>query len=74
MPRRKDPELIDWLKSEARIVLLEDLGSGVLPLNEDELSTEDAWEVYKDHPAFVDLVVFKQFKKQLKAHCEQVSN
>ena len=64
---------IDWRKSHARIVLLEDLESGVLPLEESELSVKEAWALYKNEDGFKNLVEFGQFKKQLEAHREQVS-
>jgi hypothetical protein len=50
---------------------LEDLEEGFLPLNEVQLSTEDAWDAYRSVPEF-EKVSFSQFKKQLKAHRQQV--
>lgn len=70
MPR--DPTYIDWRRSEARIVLLDDLQRNVLPLDENVMSAEEAWVVYSEHEAFKGLVEFRQFKVQLKAHRMQV--
>lgn len=63
---------INWRDSLARIVLLGHLESGVLSLHEKEVSVEEAWEKYRDKEGFKDLVEFSQFKRQLKAHREQV--
>ena len=59
---------IDWRKSEARKILLADVEEGAL---QEEVLVEDAWEFYKQLPAF-SKVPIHQFKKQLKAHREQV--
>jgi hypothetical protein len=68
------PGWIDWTKAEAREIMLFDLIEGVLPLEEAELSAEEAWEqVYRHMPEFVGPpVVFSQFKERLKTHREQV--
>ena len=68
----KDPTYIDWRRSEAKLVLLDDLQKNVLPLDESVVSAEQAWAVYSEHEAFKGLVEFKQFKIQLKAHRQQV--
>ena len=72
MPRSTNPLFIDWTPSEARIVLLDDLEEGILSSEEDEVPAEVAYEVYKNLPAFKDLVVFDQFKDQLRDHWKQV--
>ena len=64
---------IDWRKSLARIVLLDGLTDETIPLDEKELSAEEAWELYKDEEGFKGVVDFDQFKRQLKAHRDQVS-
>lgn len=68
----KDPTYIDWRRSEAKLVLLDDLQNNVLPLDENVVPPEQAWAIYKEHEAFKGLVEFKQFKVQLKAHRQQV--
>jgi hypothetical protein len=48
------------------------LQRGLLTLDAEELSAEDAWAVvYSEMPEF-ELVPFSQFKRQLKAHRTQV--
>ena len=49
-PRRES--FIDWKNSEAKYVLLDDLERGILPLSAQEVSAEEAWVVYQDHPSF----------------------
>ena len=74
MPRsRKNPDWIDWRKSEARNIVLDDLRSGRLPLEESELTADEAWDLQYVHmPEFVT-VVFSQFKARLKDHRKQVA-
>jgi hypothetical protein len=69
------PGWIDWLKAEAREVILFDLVEGLLPLDEREMSAREAWdEVYQYMPEFVGPpVVFSQFEARLKGHREQVN-
>lgn len=63
---------IDWRRSHARVVLLEDLESGDLPLEEEEMTSLQAWAIYRKKEAFSGLVEYPQFKRQLKAHQDQV--
>lgn len=73
MPRYARPDWIDWRKSDARQVLLDDLASGRLPLDNDVVTAEEAWEeMYFPLPEFSD-VVFSQFKARLKDHRKQVA-
>lgn len=64
------PGWINWRSSEAQGILLEDLIQGTLP---EELSAEQAWDVYKDRLEFSG-VVFQQFKERLRDHRKQVKN
>jgi hypothetical protein len=61
---------IKWRASEARKILIKDLESGVLPVDNKDCSEEEAWERYKGMLAFLH-VPYKQFCKQLAAHREQ---
>jgi len=63
---------VDWLRCAAREIMLEDLRTGRLSLNEEETTAEQAWQFYRSLHEF-ELVPFKQFKRQLKAHRAQVS-
>jgi hypothetical protein len=67
MPRSKNPDYIDWQKSQAKNVIISDLEDGVLSACETAVSSEQAWDVYKNLPEFKD-VCFKQFKECLKNH------
>ena len=72
MPRRpNNPDWIDWSKSEAKKRLLNDLESGFLPLEDDIITAEVAWEHYQHMIEFLP-VVFSQFEKRLKDHRAQV--
>jgi hypothetical protein len=67
MPRSKNPDYIDWQKSQAKNVIISDLEDGVLSAYETAVSSEQAWDVYKNLPEFKD-VCFKQLKEGLKDH------
>jgi hypothetical protein len=68
------PLNIDWIHSEAKKVILADFMDGHLSLDENVVSAETAFQVYKAHrlEAFAD-VGFDQFKLRLKDHRDQVS-
>ena len=68
-----NPVNIDWFHSEAKKVLLADLTDGHLSLDENVVSAEQAFLVYKARlpEAFAD-VGFNQFKLRLKDHRKQV--
>jgi hypothetical protein len=64
---------IPWTTNcETRQILLDDLRSGLLPVNADELSAEEAWDLVYQHMAEFVPVVFSQFKVRLKDHRKQV--
>jgi hypothetical protein len=70
--RSIDERNVKWRTSGAREILLDDLQRGILTLDAEEVSAEDAWDaVYSQLDAF-ELVPFSQFKRQLKAHRQQV--
>lgn len=72
MPRSARPDWIDWRKSAARQVILDDLADGRLPIDADVVTAEEAWEeMYFILPEFQN-VVFSQFKARLKDHRKQV--
>jgi len=66
-----EPPKVDWRKCPGREVLLSDLANGILALDEIEVSTDEAWENYRAREEF-NGVPFSQFKRQLKAHREQI--
>lgn len=80
VPRKQQPQQhsiimeeanVDWRTCPGRAVLLEDLMIGNLSLDEIETTTADAWELYRYRAEFAG-VPFSQFKRQLKAHRDQV--
>jgi hypothetical protein len=71
MPSAREGWIV-WQKSQAREILLDDLQSGLLPVNADELSAEEAWDLVYQHMAEFVPVVFSQFKERLRDHRRQV--
>lgn len=61
-----------WKNSEARDVLLSDLRDGVLPLNAEELSARQAWDLVYSHLVEFHGVEFPQFRDRLRDHRHQV--
>lgn len=73
MPRTARPDWINWRTSEAREIILGDLEDGRLPLDEEVVSAQEAWdEMYYVLPEF-EHVVFSQFKARLKDHRRQLA-
>ena len=64
---------IDWNKSEAKGILLDDLHDFTLTVDEDVVPAEMAWEFYRHLPEFAE-VVFEQFKARLQSHRQQVKS
>ena len=62
-----DNRYVSWRTCSAREIILEDLILGYLPLDESELSAEEAWEEYRKQDDF-KLVPFGQFECLLKDH------
>ena len=60
-----NPDWIDWHRSEAKFVILYNLENGILPLDNDKVSAEEAWEVQYHHMQEFQNVVFSQFKERL---------
>jgi hypothetical protein len=64
-------KFVNWDKNPARVIILGDLEAGILPIDETELSTEEAWDTYKRIYEFKN-VPFRQFSDRLRDHREQV--
>jgi hypothetical protein len=62
----------DWRYSDAKKIVMADLEEGRLSLDENEVSAEAAFAVYKTLPEF-EKVCFEQFEARLKAHRELVA-
>jgi hypothetical protein len=70
MPQATNPLWINWIKTKARQILLEDLEPGGLLDGFGHLSEADVWHFYKERPEFKN-VVFSQFEARLKDHRKQ---
>jgi hypothetical protein len=58
-----------WKPSRARQNLFDDLEAGLLPVNMDDLLTEEAWDIMcSSHMAEFIEVVFSQFEENLRDH------
>lgn len=74
MAPSKKPGQVDWRNLSCGDVILNDLKKDFLPLTEEELLAEMAWEHYKNLSEFVKPgVVFEQFKERLANHRKQVA-
>ena len=71
MPRIRRVGWIDWTKSDAKQVIMNDLQNGILSIDAAEVSAEAAWDVYTDTAEFSD-VLFEQFKERLRDHRRKV--
>ena len=71
-PPNQTTTMHDWHNSKARLIVIHDLEENVVPLNEDDMSTEVAWERYHGLDEFAD-VPFSQFKEHLREHREKLA-
>jgi hypothetical protein len=65
---------INWRKSEARKIMLDDLRLGYLPVDARDLSAEDAWRNIYQHMAEFSEVAFEQFKARLQDYRREAKN
>jgi hypothetical protein len=72
MPQAENTGWVDWRKTAARQVLLDDLEPDGYLFGKDHISAEVLWQFYRKLPQF-QLVVFSQFKARLKDHRQQAS-
>ena len=73
MPRSKRPDFIDWEHSESKQIVMDDLETGFLSLDEERHPAEDVWPFYAGTSEFIaEKVVFDQFELRLKDHRKQV--
>jgi hypothetical protein len=66
MPPRREGWII-WKPSKARQILLGDLEEGLLPVDADEMSAEEAWDIMYGHMAEFVPVVFSRFKETIES-------
>jgi hypothetical protein len=67
MPASKKPGWVDWMKSPAQAVIMEDLRPGGPLYQRDSILAEDIFASYKQLSAFKNVVI-DQFKACLKDH------
>jgi hypothetical protein len=56
---------IDWANSSAKQILIDDLESGILPLDAKELSAKEAWDIVYQHMVEFHGVPYTQFRDRL---------
>jgi hypothetical protein len=64
--------MTNWRNSKARLIVIHDLEENFLPLDENEMSAKEAWDMVYQHIAEFATVPFLQFKGHLKDHRKQV--
>eukprot|EP00980_Cylindrotheca_fusiformis_P026501 scaffold16306_cov113-Cylindrotheca_fusiformis.AAC.1 len=69
--KSKNNDFINWRSSAARAIVIEDLVRGILPLENSQMTAEEAFEIYREMDEFAG-VVFVQFRLRLKDHRSQV--
>ena len=60
-----------WTHHPARAIIRKDLEDGKLPLKEDEMSAEVAFQQFYQENAIIQEIGFKKFKTKLKDHRKQ---
>jgi hypothetical protein len=73
MPKKRRSGWVDWVKTDARAILLEDLNLCAALRNPDSVTVEQAWEVYKDLPEF-EKIQYSQFKQRFVDHRSRASH
>jgi hypothetical protein len=63
---------IEWRNSAAKLIIFMDLEEGLLPVDENKLSAQDAWDLVYKHIREFQNVPFAQFKARLKDHRAKV--
>jgi hypothetical protein len=74
MPPSKRPGWIEWRNCVPKHIVMNDSEMGVLPIDAEEMSMEEAWTIcYRHMTELVRAgVVFDQFKERLQDHRKQV--
>jgi hypothetical protein len=76
MSPKERPGWIAWRNCVHKHIIMNDLQTGVLPIDAEEMLAEGAWIICYRHMAeFVRAgVVFDQFKERLQDHQKQVQD
>jgi hypothetical protein len=63
---------IEWRNSAAKLIIFMDLEEGGLPVDENKMSAQKAWDLVYKHIREFEKVPFAQFKARLKDHRAKV--
>ena len=75
MPPSEKEGWIDWRNSKARLIVMEDLAMGIIPLGESECTAKEAWDAWFSNLAeFIEeKVTYSQFEPRFKDHRKQIT-
>lgn len=76
MPRgQRNPNTIDWTNSESKAIVLDDLESGSISIDNSDTAEDLYYGMYQFTPEFItEGVKFEQFKARLRDHRKQVKD
>lgn len=73
MSRQRRPGTIDWVKSESKQIVLDDLEAGLVSLDDTDTAEDLYYGMYQYTPEFIaENVQFQQFKARLQDHRKQI--
>jgi len=65
---------VNWKTSEARKTLLNDLGSGFIPLNPKDMSAREAWDQQYEFMEEFEDIEFNQFSRNLNNYRKKMAS
>ncbi|CAJ1951150.1 unnamed protein product [Cylindrotheca closterium] len=65
---------VDWKTSEARKIVLNDLGSGFLALNPKDISAREAWGTLYEYMDEFEGIEFNQFSRNLSSYRKKMAS
>ena len=69
----RNPGTLDWVNSESKQIVLDDLESGIISMDKTETAKDLYYSMYQFTPKFIaEKVLFEQFEKHLKDHRKQL--
>jgi hypothetical protein len=76
MPPSGKEGWIDWRNSKARLIIIEDLAKGIIPLEDRECNPREAWDAWFSHLVeFIEeKVTYDQFEPRFKDHRKQITS
>jgi hypothetical protein len=75
MPPSEKEGWIDWRNSKARLIVMEDLAKGIIPLEDRECTAKEAWDAwFSNLTEFIEeKVTYSQFEPRFKDHRKQIT-